>query len=32
MNGRTFEALRLKVEERMIKGHAECDQSVLNET
>jgi hypothetical protein len=32
MNGRTFEALRLKVEERMIKGHAECDKSVLNET
>ena len=32
MNRKTFETLRLKVEERMINGHAECDQYVLNET
>lgn len=32
MDRRTFETLRLKVEESMIKGHAECDQYVLHET
>jgi len=32
MNEETFESLRLHVEERMIKGHSECDQTVLNGT
>jgi len=30
INSRAFETLRLKVEKRMIRGHAECDENVLN--
>ena len=30
INSRAFETVRLKVEERMIRGHAECDEKILN--
>ena len=30
INTETFENLRLRVEERMIKGHFECDRAILN--